>query len=158
MADFETYTEYLNGQSSLPSLVDRRSNAHRIPARVVLRATRTGLRRQIVSDNQDYQRRLQLVSLLKQAVERELERYRRQYARPGVTYSIGNVKGFLQGVNLTDASSHITTHPMAVSSMSIDWFDNILEAIHSSNQDIDYVDIEWSWVIDQNSLLIGDSR
>jgi len=59
------------------------------------------------------------------------------------------------GVNLVNAASQISTNPLKVRDLTTDFFDEIMNAIHESNMDIDLLDIEWSFIIDPNSILAG---
>lgn len=68
------------------------------------------------------------------------------------------VRGFLQGVNLENASSSISRESIAIRDLTMEFFDKLMIDIHESNADIGLLDIEWSFVIDPNSLIIGGGR
>jgi hypothetical protein len=138
MNEFEVYTEYANSRSALPSVV---SNApgRGYPIRIVLRALQNGT----LQYASDLQRRQLLADVLKEEVIRQVVQYRRTQPHPWTRARALRVSGFLQGINLVNAASHITSNALRISELSSDFLDEIMSAIHESNMDIDLLEIEW---------------
>lgn len=152
MNEFELYTEYANGQSSLNSIVRRSAQSRGYPIRVVIRAIENGAQYQRYSD---LHRREMLASVLKEEVIRQVLAYRQTQTYPWNRARATRVMGYLQGINLDNAASHITTNALRISDLTTSFMDEIMDAIHESNMDIDLLDIEWSFIIDPNSILAG---
>ena len=138
MNEFEVYTEYANSRSRLPSIVTN-TPGRGYPIRIVLRALQNGT----LQRASDLQRRELLASVLREEVIQQILRYRRTLPHPWTRTRALRVTGFLQGVNLINAASHMTTNSLRVRDLSLDFFGEIMDAIHESNMDIDLLDIEW---------------
>lgn len=92
MNEFEVYTEYANGQSSLNSIV-RGSTRRGYPIRVVLRALQNGR----LTQYSDLQRRRLLAEVLREEVLREIMNYRRSQVYAWSRERAGRATGYLQG-------------------------------------------------------------
>lgn len=65
------------------------------------------------------------------------------------------VRGYLQGVNLTNAAAKVSSHPMKLYQLTAGKIDDVMEFLHTSNQEIDMLEIEWSFIFDDRTLLMG---
>lgn len=134
--EFEVYTEFSGGTAR--SVVSNPLSRGR-PVRVVVRAIQTG--RQVPTS--DLQRREALTYAIREEVVRQIMAYRSRRAPWTRTFILENIRGYLQGINLINASSSISRDRLLLADLDASFIDELMAAIHESNMDVDLLDIEW---------------
>lgn len=109
----------------------------------------------------DLQRRQTLADTLRNEVVRQVLIYRGDYSQSSRNQVIRGVRGFLQGVNLgtiinvVNAASHVSSKSMYITDINPTMFDALMDIIHTSNMNIDLLDIEWTFILEPNTLIFG---
>lgn len=120
-----------------------------LPTYVTLRGIITGMDR-----STDLERRQAAVDTIKHY-------YRQALNRRSVIYShrqsLATIKGYLHAVNIVSGTSNLYSNIQVLEHITPDTFEALTAKIHRSNTEIEFVDLEWTFIADINTLYGGAS-